>query len=154
MSTFAEQEHDGFSLELVGHSLGAGVAALITILLKLNYPTIDVHCTAYAPPCVISANLASRFDALIDGFVNEDDAVRYHSFYCGMHHESINLQVSRLSWGSVMHLKDKVELIACDANHSKLNRLVQLVTAGNAMGATFTGALASLTSTDLEIDFR
>ncbi|XP_076247442.1 inactivation no afterpotential E isoform X4 [Calliopsis andreniformis] len=37
-----------FGLVLVGHSLGAGTAAILAILLKQDYP--DLVCFAYAPP--------------------------------------------------------------------------------------------------------
>ncbi|XP_058798543.1 diacylglycerol lipase-alpha isoform X1 [Phymastichus coffea] len=37
-----------FGLTLVGHSLGAGTAAILAILLKQEYP--DLVCFAYAPP--------------------------------------------------------------------------------------------------------
>ena len=38
----------GAKLVVTGHSLGAGAAALLTILLKPKYP--DVTCFAFAPP--------------------------------------------------------------------------------------------------------
>lgn len=37
-----------FGLVIVGHSLGAGTAAILSILLKRNYP--DVLCFSYSPP--------------------------------------------------------------------------------------------------------
>ena len=37
-----------YELVLVGHSLGAGTAAILAILLKADYPTL--HCYAYSPP--------------------------------------------------------------------------------------------------------
>lgn len=37
-----------FGLVLVGHSLGAGTAAILAILLKQDYP--DLVCFAFAPP--------------------------------------------------------------------------------------------------------
>ncbi|XP_015602963.1 sn1-specific diacylglycerol lipase alpha isoform X2 [Cephus cinctus] len=39
---------DQFGLILVGHSLGAGTAAILAILLKQEYP--DLMCFSYAPP--------------------------------------------------------------------------------------------------------
>lgn len=37
-----------FKLVIVGHSLGAGAAAILSILLRQHYP--DVICFAYSPP--------------------------------------------------------------------------------------------------------
>ena len=37
-----------YGLVLVGHSLGAGVASLLAILLKKHYQ--NLHCYAYSPP--------------------------------------------------------------------------------------------------------
>ncbi|XP_064627221.1 diacylglycerol lipase-alpha-like [Lineus longissimus] len=37
-----------YDLTLVGHSLGAGTAAILAILLRQEYPTL--HCYAYSPP--------------------------------------------------------------------------------------------------------
>lgn len=37
-----------FGLVLVGHSLGAGTAAILAILMKQEYD--DLHCYSYSPP--------------------------------------------------------------------------------------------------------
>jgi len=37
-----------FDLVLVGHSLGAGTAAILAILLKPEHPTLQ--CFSYSPP--------------------------------------------------------------------------------------------------------
>ena len=37
-----------FQLVLVGHSLGAGTAAILALLLRHDYPSL--HCYAYSPP--------------------------------------------------------------------------------------------------------
>ena len=38
----------GYRLVLVGHSLGAGTAAILAILLRDQYP--ELRCFAYSPP--------------------------------------------------------------------------------------------------------
>lgn len=38
----------GYRLVIVGHSLGAGVASVLTILLRKQFP--DVICYAFSPP--------------------------------------------------------------------------------------------------------
>ncbi len=43
-----ERGSQHFKLVLAGHSLGAGTAAILSILLKEDYP--DLICYAFAPP--------------------------------------------------------------------------------------------------------
>lgn len=40
--------NESFGLVLVGHSLGAGTASILAILLKQTYP--DLECFSYSPP--------------------------------------------------------------------------------------------------------
>ena len=37
-----------YDVVVVGHSLGAGTAAILAILLRQDYPRL--HCYAYSPP--------------------------------------------------------------------------------------------------------
>ena len=71
-----------------GHSLGAGVAALLTLLLRqpgrpLSAPAAVpvVHCLAIAPPAVLSANLAEAARSCIVSTVNAGDFVARLSCY-------------------------------------------------------------------------
>ena len=41
-----------YKLIIVGHSLGAGCAAILSILLRQDYP--DLHCLAYSPPACLN----------------------------------------------------------------------------------------------------
>ena len=101
---------DGYSLEIVGHSLGAGIAILLALLLDEHLPHLDVHATAFAPPCVLSPSLADlpRTQRLVDSIVNGADFV------------------SCLSLGSVERLRALIVLVAQRSNHSKLERIVSL----------------------------
>ena len=41
--------HDrGYELIITGHSLGAGVAAILAVLYRKDFPTL--HCYAFSPP--------------------------------------------------------------------------------------------------------
>jgi sn1-specific diacylglycerol lipase len=53
----------GWSLMVVGHSLGAGVGALLTLHLRSHYPRLNPRCWAYAPPGgLISPTLAPHLE--------------------------------------------------------------------------------------------
>ena len=45
---FQEKSSEKYELVLVGHSLGAGTAAILAILLQQEYT--DLHCYSYSPP--------------------------------------------------------------------------------------------------------
>lgn len=55
----AFQQAQGAGLVICGHSLGAGAAALLALLLKSEYP--DVRCFAYSPPGGLISYNASVF---------------------------------------------------------------------------------------------
>uniref|UniRef100_W6NCD6 Lipase and Aldehyde dehydrogenase domain containing protein n=1 Tax=Haemonchus contortus TaxID=6289 RepID=W6NCD6_HAECO len=85
-----------YQLVVCGHSLGAGVASLLTLLLKQEYP--DVRCFAFAPPgCVISGNGLHEMEQHVMSIVSGDDVV------------------SRISYHAMQRLRIKVaaELDAC-----------------------------------------
>ncbi|GFR93547.1 Sn1-specific diacylglycerol lipase beta [Elysia marginata] len=50
---------DGAGLVVTGHSLGAGVATILSILLKPTYP--DLMCFAYSPPGGLLSSSASTY---------------------------------------------------------------------------------------------
>ncbi|ORY04926.1 alpha/beta-hydrolase [Basidiobolus meristosporus CBS 931.73] len=88
-------DHPGYGLVLCGHSLGGGVAALLSILWSVKTsicPTTKtkrfatseesglpigrpIHCFAYGVPCVVSLNLSKECSGLITSVVNRYDLV-------------------------------------------------------------------------------
>lgn len=66
--------HPDFNLVITGHSLGAGVASLLAIMLKAKYP--NVRCFAFSPPgCVISDNCQEIVQEFVCSVVLGDDLV-------------------------------------------------------------------------------
>lgn len=67
------------NIMIVGHSLGAGTAAITTILfqeeLEKRNSSIKVHCHSFAPPPIVSLSIAKKFDHLIDSYVYGNDLV-------------------------------------------------------------------------------
>ena len=71
----ALQAHPDFRVVAVGHSLGAGIAALLTILWRTRHLFNDAVCFAIAPPPILSPEVAEKGVGFVYSFVNEDDLV-------------------------------------------------------------------------------
>jgi sn1-specific diacylglycerol lipase len=84
----------GYKLILTGHSLGAGCAAVLSLMLKSKYP--DLKCLCFSPPgCTLSENMAESCKEYLTSYVLDDDII------------------PRLSLQSMEHLRDSVlEMIA------------------------------------------
>ena len=90
----AMEEHPDFGMRVVGHSLGAGVAAMLGLLLRHKYP--NLYCLCFSPPgCVFSEKMARRSKDYVCSYVLHDDIV------------------PRLSYASLVNLRnDLIEMIA------------------------------------------
>lgn len=66
-----------YGVVVVGHSLGAGVASLFTMLFHEIDPQVPIHCYAFACPCVLSPELAmsALVRRIITTVVVADDVV-------------------------------------------------------------------------------
>lgn len=88
-------KHKVSALNIVGHSLGAGTASVLTMMLldhqhelrSMMNGHFRIQCHAFAPACCVSKDLADRYTDSIRCYVYEDDIV------------------SRLSYGSMMDVK-------------------------------------------------
>ena len=81
--------YGNYSLLIVGHSLGAGVAFLLALLLKPAYPTLK--CYGYGTPgSLVDSNLAQSSEGWMTSVVLDDDLI------------------ARLGVGSLNHLRDQV----------------------------------------------
>ncbi|KAF9170845.1 hypothetical protein BGX20_008439, partial [Mortierella sp. AD010] len=88
-------KHKVSALNIVGHSLGAGTASILTMMLldhqhefqSLMNGHFRIQCHAFAPACTVSKDLADKYRDNIRCYVYEDDIV------------------SRLSYGSMMDVK-------------------------------------------------
>lgn len=69
----------GYRLNIVGHSLGAGVATLLTIFLIEKIEVLgginsdSIQCFAIAPPRVLSLNLAKKYASNVNSVIYQDD---------------------------------------------------------------------------------
>lgn len=63
-----------YGLVITGHSLGAGAACLLAVLMRSKYPR--VRCFAFSPPgCTMSRGLASRCALFTNSVVVGDDII-------------------------------------------------------------------------------
>ncbi|KAF0985143.1 hypothetical protein FDP41_000182 [Naegleria fowleri] len=72
---YLKKDFPDYSFTIVGHSLGAGTAAILTLLLVTKMP--NIRCLAFACPKIFSHELA-RSDLVkryITTFINQDDFV-------------------------------------------------------------------------------
>jgi len=71
-----------YDLILCGHSLGAGCASILSLILRPSFPS--VRCFAYEPPgCIFDDELSEECAGFITSFVRHDDLVprlSYHNF--------------------------------------------------------------------------
>ncbi|GBG29982.1 Sn1-specific diacylglycerol lipase alpha [Hondaea fermentalgiana] len=69
----------GYKLKVVGHSLGAGVASILSLMLKDAFPGLS--CLAYSPPgCVFDYELACRSEAWISSIFVGSDLIPHSSW--------------------------------------------------------------------------
>lgn len=83
------KEKTNYSLKLIGHSLGSGVASILTILWK---DIENIKCYSFGCPSVLSLNLSEKYSSFIISIINGDDIVPL------------------LSLSSIDHLRKNVEL--------------------------------------------
>jgi len=75
-----------YRLVVIGHSLGGGIGAILSLLLRPSFP--EVHCIAYSPPgCIFDLELAKRSEAWVSSVFPGKDVV------------------PRLSWHSMKNLR-------------------------------------------------
>lgn len=89
-----DSRFSGYQLRLLGHSLGAGIAAVLSFFLKAKFPTLK--CLCFCPPgCTVSLKMADDCKDYLTSFVLGDDIV------------------PRLSLESMEHVRDDIlEMIA------------------------------------------
>jgi len=110
------KEHPDYSIIFTGHSLGAGVASLIAMIWNDEFSMQNMHCYAFAPPSIVSIDLAMRSKTFITTVVVNDDIV------------------PRLSQESMKEMKVLIKHMFSQSQ-SLSERLFQIVSVGNALGS-------------------
>jgi len=77
----AFEDHPEFNLRIIGHSLGAGVAAVLGLMMRKQYPLL--RCLCFSPPgCVFTPRIAEISKEFAWSYVLHNDIVprlSYHS---------------------------------------------------------------------------
>jgi hypothetical protein len=69
-----EGEYKNYRLRILGHSLGAGCAAVLSVLLRPLY--VNLRCLAFSVPgCVFSENLAEECSSWLTSYILDADIV-------------------------------------------------------------------------------
>ena len=109
---------------------------LVDILIIPEY-SLDLHCYAFAPPCILSLDLAGRCKDFITSVILNDDLV------------------PRLCYGSVEDLKKMIQHLISAEGGTTMQRFVesycknlifrmfQILSVGNTLGENLTKKLAS-----------
>ena len=67
-------EYSDYTLRIVGHSLGAGIGVILSLMLRNTFP--DLRCTCYSPPGgFITWRLAKECSDFVNTFVLDSDLV-------------------------------------------------------------------------------
>ena len=69
-----KDKYSDYRIRIVGHSLGAGCAAALSVLLRPKFP--GLRCLAFSPPgCVFSVNLAEECSEWLTSYIVDADLV-------------------------------------------------------------------------------
>ena len=67
-------EYPDYTLRIVGHSLGAGIGVVLSLMLRTTYP--DLRCICYSPPGgLLTWELAKECSEFVNSFVLDSDIV-------------------------------------------------------------------------------
>jgi len=153
--------HPGYALDITGHSLGAGVAALLAIMwaspdtgLTTKSSGLPIgrktHAYCFAVPCVMGVKLGKRSEPLITSFCYSYDLV------------------CRLSLGAILDIRNACAWLAYENSqpstinspasnsNSSTSGLSHPIRLTNIMQRAFlhqSGRITGQNKTDLEVDF-
>ncbi|KAI7845939.1 hypothetical protein COHA_000485 [Chlorella ohadii] len=89
-------ESPGYRLVIVGHSLGAGAAALLTMMLReVGGPFAEARCVAVACPSCMTLELAQSCDAYVTSVMHGCDCI---PTICPATADALREEMTRSSW--------------------------------------------------------
>jgi len=108
----AVKKFNSNAIQVIGHSLGASVSSIVTLLLRekckdLIKQGIDIHGWNFAtvPCCSLSLACKKETGSCIDNFINENDVI------------------PRLSYGNLMDFKELVKFAASELKNENYKKV-------------------------------
>uniref|UniRef100_J3LUF5 Fungal lipase-type domain-containing protein n=2 Tax=Oryza brachyantha TaxID=4533 RepID=J3LUF5_ORYBR len=71
----AVQKFPDYQIKIIGHSMGAGIGAILTYILHEHHEFSSCACLAFAPPACMTWELAESGKEFITSLVNRNDVV-------------------------------------------------------------------------------
>ncbi|BAF13704.1 uncharacterized protein [Oryza sativa Japonica Group] len=71
----AVQEFPDYQIKVIGHSMGAGIGAILTYILHEHHEFSSCTCLAFAPPACMSWELAESGKEFVTSLINRNDVV-------------------------------------------------------------------------------
>ncbi|XP_044985866.1 uncharacterized protein LOC123453161 [Hordeum vulgare subsp. vulgare] len=71
----AVREFTDYQIKVIGHSMGAGIGAILTYILREHYDFTSCTCLAFGPAACMTWELAESGKDFITSLVNRDDVV-------------------------------------------------------------------------------
>ncbi|XP_044400060.1 uncharacterized protein [Triticum aestivum] len=71
----AVREFPDYQIKVIGHSMGAGIGAILTYILREHYDFTSCTCLAFGPAACMTWELAESGKDFITSLVNRDDVV-------------------------------------------------------------------------------
>ncbi|KAG0483488.1 hypothetical protein HPP92_011572 [Vanilla planifolia] len=91
----AADQYPTYKIKIVGNSLGAGIAALLTYILRERIDFSSTTCIAFAPAACMTWDLAESGQTFVDTIINNSDLVPTFSIVSA---DNLRLEVAASSW--------------------------------------------------------
>ncbi|KAG8098845.1 hypothetical protein GUJ93_ZPchr0013g35521 [Zizania palustris] len=69
------REFPDYHIKIIGHSMGAGIAAILTYILHEHHEFSSCTCLAFAPPACMTWELAESGKEFVTSLINRNDVV-------------------------------------------------------------------------------
>lgn len=111
-------QYPAYKVKIVGNSLGAGIAAILTYILREHTEFSSATCIAFAPAACMTWDLAESGDNFVTTIINGSDLVPTFSLVSA---DNLRLEVAASSWLSDL----------CDQFHQSFTSCAQTISSNS-----------------------